>query len=177
MLLRSLIKDVNGISYKPCIVSSDICNENVEKMTPAELHNFLCLLITGKSLARFSRREACKHSCCCTGYHLHDLKQALQIPKHVALPIAIKHLTGNKMIMNKLRHCICYEDVMQIQTAIANDIISKMSDEGWFVPSNIFAGSPGLDHFYTQRPITLILMKRQKVERGQHMFYVVSFIK
>ena len=49
LLLRSLIKDVNGISYKPCIVSSYICNENVEKMMPAELHDFLCLLITGKS--------------------------------------------------------------------------------------------------------------------------------
>ena len=26
-------------------------------------------------------------------------------------------------------------------TAIANDITLKMSDKGWFVPSNIFAGS------------------------------------
>ena len=30
---------------------------------------------------------------------------------------------------------------MRIKIAIANDIILKMSDEGWFVPSNIFAGS------------------------------------
>ena len=64
--------------------------------------------------------------------------------KHVPLAIAIKHLTGSKMIisiLNKLGHCICYDDVMRIQTAIANNIISKMSDEGWFVPSNIFVGS------------------------------------
>ena len=31
------------------MVSSDICNENVQKMMPAELNNILCLLITGKS--------------------------------------------------------------------------------------------------------------------------------
>ena len=30
---------------------------------------------------------------------------------------------------------------MRIQTAVANDIISKISDERWFVHLNIFAGS------------------------------------
>ena len=77
-------------------------------------------------------------------------------PKHVALAIAIKHLTGSKMvnnILNKLGHCICYDDVMRIQSAIANDIILKMSDEGWFVPSlNLFAGS----FLHAALPITLI---------------------
>ena len=64
--------------------------------------------------------------------------------KHVALAIAIKHLTGSKMIiniLNKLGHCICYDNVVRKQTAIANDIISEMSDEEWFVRSNISAGS------------------------------------
>ena len=53
------MKDVNGISYKPCVVSSDICNENVEKIMPAELHNFLCLLITGKSQDSPDENNSC----------------------------------------------------------------------------------------------------------------------
>ena len=148
MLLRSLIKDVNGISYKPCIVSSDICNENVEKMMLAELHNSLCLLITGKSQDSLDENNSQPANIFAVAQDIIYVtsSKCCKAPKHVtlAIGIAIKHLTGSKMIINifnKLGHCICYDDVMQIQTAIANDIMSEMYDQGWFVPSNIFAGS------------------------------------
>ena len=51
LLLRSLIKDVNGIS-KPCIVSSNICSESVEKMMSAE-----SVHIDYWQISRFSRQE------------------------------------------------------------------------------------------------------------------------
>ena len=140
LFLRSLIKDVDGNLYNPCIVSSDICNENVEKMMPAELHNILCLLITGKSQDSPDENNS---------QHANILAVAqniiYMISKHVALAIATKHLTGSKMIINILNNLItvfvmtmlCQHKLLYI----ANDIISKMSDEGWFVPSNIFGES------------------------------------
>ena len=146
MLLRFLIKDVNDISYESCIVRSDICNENVEKMMPEELHNFLFLLITGKSQDSLDENNSHHANILAVAHDIICMTSSkrCKTPKDVALATAIKHLTGSKMIiniLNKLGHCICYDDVMGIQTAVANDIISKMPDEGWFVPSNIFAGS------------------------------------
>ena len=141
MLLRSLIKDVNGISYKPCIVSSDICNGNVEKMTPAELHNVLCLLITGRSQDSLGENNSQHANILAVAQDIIYMTSSkrCKTPKHVAFAISIKHSTGSKMIisiLNKLGRCICYENVMRTETAIAKDIISKMSEE-WFIPSNI----------------------------------------
>ena len=170
MLFRSLIKDVNRISYKPCIVSSDICNENVEKMTLAELRNFLCLLITGKSQDSLDENNSQNANISAVAQDIIYVKSSkcCKAPKQVTLAIAIKHLTGSKMvinILNKLGHCICYDDVMRIQTAIANDVMSKMYDEGWFVPSNIFAGS-----FLHAAADNIDIDEEKKVERVQHMF-------
>ena len=104
---------------------------------PAESHNFLCLLITGKfrdSLDENNSQHANILAVAQDIIHMTSNK-GYKTLKHVALAIAIKHLTGSKMIiniLNKLGHCICYDNVTRIQTAIANDLISKMSDEGWF---------------------------------------------
>ena len=132
-------------SCKPCIVSSDICDENVEIRIPAELHNFLCLLITCKSqdsLDEINSKHVITHAVAQDIIYMTSTKRC-KSPKHVALAIAIKNLTGSKMIiniLNKLGYCNFYDDVIRMQTAIANDIISKMS-EWLFVPANIFAGS------------------------------------
>ena len=110
-LLRSLFKDVNDISYKPCIVSSDICNENVEKRIPAESHNFLCLLITGKSQDSPDENNSQHANILVVVQDIIYMtsNKRCKTLKHVALAIAIKHSTGSKMItniLNKLGHCI-----------------------------------------------------------------------
>ena len=92
LMLRSLMKDVTGISYKPCIVSNDICNENVEKMMPAELQNFFCLLITGRSQDSPDENNSQHANILAVAQDIIYMTSSkhCKTPKHVALAIAIK---------------------------------------------------------------------------------------
>ena len=98
--VRPLIKDVN---YKPCVVSSDICHENVEKMS-AELHNFLCLLITGKSQDSLDENNSQHANILAVGQDIIYMTSSKRCKarKHVGLAIAIKHLTGKFLMKDGL---------------------------------------------------------------------------
>ena len=95
---------------------------------PAELHNSFCSLITGKSQDSLDEINS-QHAnilAVAQGIIYMTSSKSCKTPKHIALAIAIKHLTGSKMVinvLNKLDHCICYDNVMRIQTAIAKAII------------------------------------------------------
>ena len=65
------------------------------------------------------------------------------ISKHVALGIAIRHMTMSKQLITMLSrkgHCSSYADVEALYTSIANEIIAKSDIFGVVLPSHISTG-------------------------------------
>ena len=67
----------------------------------------------------------------------------VKTPKHMALAMAVRHLTGSKQIikiLNRMGHCASYDTVEMIDTALAREILAKTEEEGVAKPSNIAPG-------------------------------------
>ena len=65
------------------------------------------------------------------------------MPKHVALGIAVRHMTRSKQLitmLSRMGHCSSYDDVEAMDTSIANETIAKSDIFGVVLPSNIFTG-------------------------------------
>ena len=82
----------------------------------------------------------------------------VKTPKHMALAMAVRHLTGSKQIikiLNRMGHCASYDTVEMIDTALAREILAKTEEEGVAIPSNIAPGG-----FIQFAMITMTLMKK-----------------
>ena len=65
------------------------------------------------------------------------------MPKHVALGIAARNMTRSKQLITMLSrkgHCSSSDDVEEMDTSIANEIIAKSDIFGVVLPSNISTG-------------------------------------
>ena len=65
------------------------------------------------------------------------------MPKHVALGIAVRHMTRSKQVITMLSrkgHCSSSDDVEAMDTSIANENIAKSDISGVVLPSNISTG-------------------------------------
>ena len=65
------------------------------------------------------------------------------MPKHVALGIAVRHMTRSKQLITMLSrkgHCSSSDDVEAMETSIANEIIAKSDNYIW--------GSIAIKHFH-----------------------------
>jgi len=59
------------------------------------------------------------------------------VPKHVALPLTVKNLTGSKEVvtlLNRYGHGISYDQVLQIETTLAEE---QLKSNGVVVPKTI----------------------------------------
>ncbi|KAJ8034477.1 hypothetical protein HOLleu_21334 [Holothuria leucospilota] len=67
------------------------------------------------------------------------------MPKHVSMAIALRHLTGSKdliTMLNRMGHCLSYDDVEVMDTSIARELLAKSEALGGVVlPSNIKPGT------------------------------------
>ena len=66
------------------------------------------------------------------------------MPKHVALGIAVRHMTRSKQLitmLSRMGHCDSYDDVEATDTSLAQEILAKSDIFGTVLPSNI---SPGV---------------------------------
>ena len=71
-------------------------------------------------------------------------RSRIRTPKHVELGITVHHLMGSKqlvILLNKMGHCCCYNDVELITTSLAREISARLEQHGAIVPSNL---SPGV---------------------------------
>ena len=65
------------------------------------------------------------------------------MPKHVALGIAVRHITRSKeliIMLGRMGNFSSYDDVEAMDTSIANEIIAKSDIFGIVLPSNISTG-------------------------------------
>ena len=68
-------------------------------------------------------------------------------PKHMALPMAVRHLTGSAQLItirNRFGHSISYSQVEELDTALAMENISQESHHDIFIPQNINLNRPAV---------------------------------
>ena len=148
MLLRSKIKGCEGLSVNS-LSANDINLEKAYSIVPPELYSFLQHIIDGVSDSNLSSNYAVSEA---SHRHILSVSQDLlymvskgrcKTPKHVGLAMAIKQLTGSKtanIMLNRAGHCISYEDLERIDTAIAKDLVQRTENTGVIMPSNIQQG-------------------------------------
>lgn len=68
----------------------------------------------------------------------------VKTPKHVALPLAIKHMTGSVepvSLLNRFGHGLSRMHLCEVETAMCLDRLSMQETHHKYVPSNIVAGT------------------------------------
>lgn len=68
----------------------------------------------------------------------------VKTPKHVALPLAIKHMTGSVeavSLLNRFGHGLSRMQLCEIETAMCLEQLSQQNKPHVYVPSNIFPGT------------------------------------
>ena len=147
MLLR---KDI--LSMKPPFPfppsPGDIAEGNFQ--LPTSLYNFLCWLICGdQSTEAVSVDQPVEQPPPALNRRVQSIGQDLifcaskgqvKTPKHVALPIALKHITGSSQfvtVMNRFGHGISESQLEEVDTALAEKHICEREHHGAVIPSNI----------------------------------------
>ena len=109
-------------------------------------------------------------------------KGAEQPPKHIGLAMTVRHMTGSKeivRILNHYGHSISYDELEQLDTAIANEIIQKHETDGIVLSNNIRPGrfihfaadssdlnEETLDGKHTTHATTLVMYQEQDIGHG-----------
>ena len=151
-ILRNDLKNSEGIEIS---VSTDINDTIAEKLIPDSVYMFLKWLIEGTANGGDGSFNISKAENISENYHnaILSLGQDLvwllsngrkPTPKHIGLAMTIKHLTGSKQmvsVINRCGHCASYPTIQRFETSLAVDYITKRSEEGIVLPSNIFPGS------------------------------------
>jgi hypothetical protein len=64
-----------------------------------------------------------------------------KIPKHIALAMSLQN--GSKQMitmLNRMGHCISYNETESLDTSLANEVLSKSAEFGAVIPSGIRLG-------------------------------------
>ena len=67
----------------------------------------------------------------------------VKTPKHVGLAMSVRLITGSKQLitmLNRLGHCLSYDETERIDTSLALEVTAKSEDTGVCIPSNIVPG-------------------------------------
>ena len=144
--LRCSIDQIEGLTLNPCVDSSDICGGKAEHIVPHMLYNFLSALMTGKlpEDVQLNPEQHRRVLAIAQDIIYTTTNSRCKTPKHVGLAMSIKHLTGSRQIISMLHglgHSVSYDDVVRIQSAIATHVMSSVSENVAFLPTNIFPGS------------------------------------
>ena len=129
----------------------DLYEANVKNLIPPALYNFLCWLLFGdESTAPIDVENFIAAPKVSMHRRVLSVAQDLifiatqgliKTPKHVSLPIAIKHITGSVQavpLLNRFGHCISESQLREYDTAMAERQLQE--DHPTFILSNILAG-------------------------------------
>lgn len=99
------------------------------------------------------------------------------MPKQVSLGMTMRHITGSKQvtILNRMGHCVSYDDVEVIDTSLAIEVIAQSESQGVIIPTNIVPGGfvqmagdnndfleHTLDGKHTTHSTTLVMYQRRQ---------------
>ena len=103
---------------------------------PDSLKNFLSQVISGKTAAQSSNKTVSLSTSIAEDICSAATQGKWKMPKHFLLGITLHHLTGSSRIItliNRYGHCSSYSQVLELETAMANQIMIHNS----ILPSNI----------------------------------------
>lgn len=117
-----------------------------ENKPPAFLQDFLSHLIGGKQHEKISGKfqrivDSCAQDIC---YAI--TKGEWKMAKHVLLGMTLRHMTGSAeliTLLNRLGHCQSYSQVMELDTALCNQLISVES----LLPTTVSVNNNSVLHF------------------------------
>ena len=148
-LLRNVLKSSkeNVQSYNESLNS-----ENTQKIIPDELYMFLRWLLEDSAnevphgMLRENSKQPQTHRRIMSFAQdiLFSSSKGAFTPKHIALAITGKHLTGSKeliKILNRFGHCVSYDEVAKYETQCIEHLLLDTSENEVALPSNISAGN------------------------------------
>ena len=68
----------------------------------------------------------------------------VKTPKHVALGMSVRHITGSKQVitlLNRMGHCSSYDEIEAVDTGLARGILASTESCGVVIPTNISPGT------------------------------------
>ena len=136
ILIRD-IRNVEGISINP-LDPADISIDVVKNIIPKKLNDFLSHICLAK---RTKEKEKKVLSIAQDIVSLQSSGRK-RMPKHVGLAVSLKNSLRSKEFiryLNNLGHCICYDDVLRIDTSWAAGLIEE-GDGYATIPTNIVPG-------------------------------------
>ena len=71
-------------------------------------------------------------------------KGRVKLPKHTSLAMCVHHLTSSKRLiklLNRMGHCISYDEMYAVNTSIAEDVLAKAEEFGTVIPTVIKAST------------------------------------
>ena len=128
-----LKQELDDIKSKLCNSELEVSWKAAQDILPPKLTKFFCKL-TGR------------HHEVLIASLLQDLIYAtcdLRTPKHVALAVEVRHVTGSKELvvtLSKFGHCISYSDLLRIETTSANTMIQTARLLGTYIPPSLAVG-------------------------------------
>lgn len=145
MIIRRQILDLHRTSqdlpWPPPVTSLQVHETDM----PSLLVTFLSYLTSGNqsSLSARARRfvSSCSQDICAS-----VTSGKWMMPKHLALAMTVRHLTGSAeliTILNRLGHCRSYSQTLELETAICNAITSS----GSVLPASISVTNNSVIHF------------------------------
>lgn len=185
-LIKSEINDCQGISLRPPNIS-DFSLTKSKSLIPDKLYWLLRWIITNSD--KEGEGDLSSPECSSSSDERRVVMLAQDIihcathactnmPKHAALGITIHHMTRSKLlitILNRMGHCVSYDNVQVMDTSLAKEIIAKSDLFGVVVPSNIRPGifvqvagdnndmnEETLDGKLTTHATTMVLYQRGK---------------
>ena len=145
MIIRRQIFDMHRSSqdlpWPPPVTSL----QSQEIDIPSLLVSFLSYLVSGNQSSLSARARRFVNSCSqdiCTNV----TSGKWMMPKHLALAMTVRHLTGSAeliTILNRLGHCRSYSQTLELETAICNAITSS----GSILPASISVTNNSVLHF------------------------------
>lgn len=146
-LLRKLILDVEtAMKWPP--VAEDL--DDGASVVPDLVYNMLCWILSSDCEYSESRIEDVPNQIHRLALSVsQDLvhcvtRGRIKTPKHVALPLTVKSLTGNAEVitlLNRFGHGLSYTQILELETALAEKQISSQRD-GVLLPSVCQPGIP-----------------------------------
>ena len=149
-MIRAEIQNMeNNLPWPPR--PDDLTTDNIQ--VPDLLFNFLCWVLHGDTsscpvsekrveVPASTRRSALSLAQdlvhCTTNGHIKN-------PKHVALPLTVKHLTRSVQLvemLNKFGHGLCNSLIQEVETAFAQRYLTNIEEDGVFIPRNIHPNVP-----------------------------------
>lgn len=152
--LRQQIMEVSPVlSWPPSPEELDL--ESAQKLVPDSLYNMLAWIICSDKLhstyipeTKTSVPKNINHQVLSIAQDLlHCTRRGiLKTPKHIALPLTVKSLTGSSdlvTMLNHFGHGLSYHSIEEVETAIAEAQLSSQQGRS-FLPSNIQENVPAI---------------------------------